>query len=543
MPLTRKQIHEQVYFFLLILIAISLPLSKYTTSMVTCWLATNWLVEGRFREKWNRMKHNRALQLFLLIFALELVGLLWSRDLSYGLKVTKIKLPLLAIPLIIATSYSLDMIRVKRILLLFSLAVFAASMASVMKLMNWLPGEAKSYRDLSLFIDHIRFSLMIVLALLISVYFLVIKWKSISWAERIYHMVILVWFSVFLLLLKSLSGIVVAGLLTFLLLLRALFEIRDPVLRYMAMVPVIMIPLVSILYFNHAVKKYYTVDELVPGDLDQYTAEGNPYTQHPENREIENGHYVWINVCDKELEREWNRVSGIDYHDRAANGGSIRATLIRFLTSKGLRKDAAGVRQLSGKEIRAIENGTANYIFMNHFRLYPRIYEVIWEFDRYRMNNDPNQKSVVQRYLYLKAGWVIAREHLLYGVGNGDVLHEFKKYYESIDSPLVEEQRRGGHNQYLTELIAFGLGGLLIFLVALVAPLFIARKQRSFLATGFLMLLMISMFSGATLDCAAGATFTGLFYSLFLFGPSFPWLRSDPAKQDNGFTRSGSDDG
>jgi hypothetical protein len=311
----------------------------------------------------------------------------------------------------------------------------------------------------------------------------------------------------------------------------------------MAMVPVIMIPLVSVLYFNHAVKKYYTIDELDVKDLDQFTAEGNPYTQHPENKEIENGHYVWIYVCDKELEREWNRVSGIDYHSRASNGGSIRATLVRFLASKGLRKDATGVRQLSEKEIRAIENGTANYIFMNHFRLYPRIYEVIWEFDRYKMNNNPNQKSVVQRYLYLQASWVIARKHLLYGVGNGDVIQEFKKYYESIDSPLVEEQRRGGHNQYLTELIAFGLGGLLICLVALVAPLFLAHRQRSFLATGFLILLMISMLSGGTLDCAAGAAFTGLFYSLFLFGPSFPWLRSDPAKKDHGSTTSGSGDG
>ena len=122
------------------------------------------------------------------------------------------------------------------------------------------------------------------------------------------------------------------------------------------------------------------------------------------------------------MEREWNRVSKIGYQDRASNGGSIRATLIRFLTSKGLKKDAEGVRQLSEKEIGAIENGIANYIFMSQFRLYPRIYEVIWEFDRYNLNHDPNQKSVVQRYLYLQASWAIAREHLQYGVGNGDVL-------------------------------------------------------------------------------------------------------------------------
>ena len=56
MQLTRKQIHEQVYFYTLILIAVSLPLSIYTTSMFQIILAINWLAEGRFREKWKRFK-------------------------------------------------------------------------------------------------------------------------------------------------------------------------------------------------------------------------------------------------------------------------------------------------------------------------------------------------------------------------------------------------------------------------------------------------------------------------------------------------------
>jgi len=91
----------------------------------------------------------------------------------------------------------------------------------------------------------------------------------------------------------------------------------------------------------------------------------------------------------------------------------------------------------------------------------------------------------------------------------------------------VGKQRRGVHNQYLTEIIAFGLGGLIVFLVALVVPLFLANRQRSFLATGFLILLMLSMLGAGPCDSATGAALGGLFYSLFLFGPSFPWLKSD----------------
>lgn len=527
MPLTRKKIHEQVYFYLLLLIAVSLPLSVFTTSACIIALTINWVVEMNFRDKWKSFVSNRALHVFLLIFALHLVGLIWSENHMYALKLLKIKLPLLALPVIVATSRALDMKSIKQVVLLFSFAVFIASLASLMKLAGWLPGMIEDYRDLSIFIHHIRFSLMVVFALLISFYFLVFQRGRISRIEIIYHVLIIIWFPFFLLLLKSLSGIMVAGLLAFLLLLRGLLEIRDQVIRFMVMVPVLLIPLLSILYFNRAVEKYYSFDELVLEDLDPYTAKGNPYEHHPGKKDVENGHYVWIYVCDKELEEEWSRLSDLDYKGRTTNGNSLRTTLIRFLASRDLRKDAAGVNQLSQKEIRAIERGTANHIYLQRFRLYPRVYEVIWEFDRYKLGYPPNGKSVVQRYLYLKASWSIAREHLLFGVGNGDVLQEFKNYYNEVNSPLAGKQRRGVHNQYHTELIAFGLGGLLIFLAALVAPLYLARRQRSFLAVGFLLLLLLSMFSGGTLDCATGAAFGGLFYSIFLFGPSFPWLRSD----------------
>jgi O-antigen ligase len=163
---------------------------------------------------------------------------------------------------------------------------------------------------------------------------------------------------------------------------------------------------------------------------------------------------------------------------------------------------------------------------MDRFKLYPRIYEVIWEIDRYRLGYSPNEKSVVQRYLYLKAGWSIAMEHPLFGVGNGDVLQAFKKHYEEVASPLVESQRRVAHNQYLTFLVGLGWTGLLISILALVGPLFLAKRQHSFLAVGYLLLLLIAMLSDDTLDSATGATLTGFFYSLFLFGPNFPWLAS-----------------
>jgi len=488
-------------------------------------LVLNWMAEGRFLEKWEKFKKNRALWAVLAFYLVHLIGLLWSDDLAYSMKDMRVKLPLLLLPVIVATSMPLSKQQLHRILLFFSLGVFAASMASVIKLVGWLPGEVEGYRDLSLFMSHIRFSLMIVLALLIIVYFLFVLRNSISRAERIFYLVGLIWFPLFLVLLKSLSGIVIAGFLAFFMLMRRVLEIRDTVVRFMVFLPVTMIPLFSIIYLGHAINKFYTFDELKIEELDTHTMEGNAYKNHPDHREVENGHYIWIYVCDLEMEREWNHRSEIDFNGRTTNGNSLRGTLIRFLTSKGLRKDAIGINQLSPEEINAIERGTANHIYMQRFRLYPRIYEVIWEIDRYRMGYDPNEKSVVQRFLYLDAGWKIAREHLAFGVGNGDVKQAFSDYYESCDSPLKEKWRRRAHNQYLTFLISFGIPGMIICLAALVAPLFVAGRQRSFLAMGFLILVLLSMLNEDTLETAAGVSFVAFFYTLFVFGPEYTWLK------------------
>jgi hypothetical protein len=533
MQLTRKQIHEQVYFYVLVLLAACLPLSKYVTSIIMFLLAINWAAEGMIAVKWKKASQNRALQLFLLLAVIHVVGLLWSGDLAYGLRDVKVKVPLLILPLFIATSAPLQKRQIQWILFFFTLGVFAASMASVFKLVGWLPGEVLDYRDLSLFNSHIRFSLMTVLALLIIVYSLFILRNSISKTEWIFYIVGLLWFPVFLVLLKSLSGMVIAGVLGLFFLLRLVFEIRDQAIRFMVFVPVLMIPLFSIIYVGHAVNKFYSFDPLNVTELDSLTIEGNRYTNDLAKEDVENGHYVWIHVCEEELQREWNTMSGIDYTGRTSNGNSVRTTLIRFLTSKGLRKDAAGIRQLSPTEIRAIERGTSNFIYLDRFKLYPRIYEVIWEIDRYRLGYAPNDKSVVQRYLYLKAGWSIAREHPVFGVGNGDVLQAFKKYYKAVDSPLTDKQRRVSHNQYLTFLVGLGGTGLLISILALVGPLYLTKRQHSFLAVGFLVLLMISMLSDDTLDSSTGATLTGLFYSLFLFGPDFPWL-ARKSDEENG---------
>ena len=106
---------------------------------------------------------------------------------------------------------------------------------------------------------------MIVLTLLIIVYFIFIQRNSITRFERIFYYAGID-------LVPNLPGSVevpfrdrnrrIPGFFS---LARAVFEIRDPAIRFMVFVPVIMIPLFSIIYLGHAIEKFYTFDELETG--------------------------------------------------------------------------------------------------------------------------------------------------------------------------------------------------------------------------------------------------------------------------------------
>jgi hypothetical protein len=504
-------------------LAFSLPLSVFISSLAQFLLAVVWLLEGRYREKWLRLRNNPAFWIFTLFYLLHLVGMLWTVHWQFGLKDLKIKLPILAIPFFIVTFDQLSRKDVAFVLTAFVAGNLVASLAVVGAVLEWLPLELKGYRNASLFISHIRFSLMVVLSVAVAAYFLFFgKEKYPAWLKGI-MLIALVWFPPFLLLLRSLSGVLIMILLVISVGLMLLPVIKRPLARYLIGFALLSIPLGFILYTSHAVHRYYSVEEVDVTALDSLTAEGNPYTHKVVSKEIENGHYVWLYVCQEELRREWNRVSDIEYNGVNRNGTAVRFTLIRYMTSLGLRKDAEGMQQLDSTDIQAIENGVANYIFLRRMALYPRIYEVIWEVDRYRMGFSPNDKSLVQRYHYLRAGVHIAWENKWIGVGTGDVEYAFNSYYEKVDSPLRNERRRRAHNQFLTFAITFGIAGFGICMLSLIYPVFRLKKWRSYMVVVFALIILLSMLNEDTLETTTGSVFFALFYGLFIFGPSWPW--------------------
>jgi hypothetical protein len=364
---------------------------------------------------------------------------------------------------------------------------------------------------------------MIVLAIMFAAFFCFKQQENEKIIFKILYIIAILWLPVFLVILKSLSGIVILIVLSLFIAFQLARRIPDQVGRFMLIVLIVFIPLFTIIYIGNSINRFYTVNEIVPEELDSLTVGGNKYIHNLQNKEIENGSYVWIYVCPEELEREWNRISSYDYNGKSESGDLRKFTIIRYLTSKGLRKDSIGLHELDSVDIAAIEYGIANHIYLKRFALYPRIYEAIWEFDRYNQGYDPNDKSLIQRYYYLKAGLGIAADNLLYGVGTGDVRQAYEKYYEDSDSPLRLERRRRAHNQFLTLAITFGIPGAILCVLALIIPVFIRKRWSSYMLIVFLFTMALSMLDEDTLENTPGVVMFALFYALFVFGPDWIW--------------------
>jgi len=248
------------------------------------------------------------------------------------------------------------------------------------------------------------------------------------------------------------------------------------------------------------------------------TANGQLYSHDTLNLQAENGYLTWIYVCEMELEGAWNARSTFDYAGNDTRGHELRYTLIRYLTSRGLRKDSAGVAMLSEEDISWIEKGVANIMFTEGFTFYRMFYELVWQVDYYMHGGNPSGHSVTQRIEYARAGWMIFREHPVFGVGTGDVPDAFARQYEKMGSILSEEWRLRAHNQYLTFLIAFGTVGFILVMISLICPAIMEGGFSGFRFVIFMSIAFLSMISEDTLETSAGAMFFSFFYALLIFG-------------------------
>lgn len=505
---------EWFMLFLICITAVGMPLSRFLMSTGTTSVAIWWAISGNWRYKIDNLKENKFLWPIIAIFLLHVVWLIGADNAAEAIDDINVKLPLLFFPLAIGSLRFTS----KQIIIMLQVFVIAVIISTLVSLGVYLeiytPSKpVNNIRDISIFVSHIRLGLMCLMSVGVIVYI----WHKKAAEMKIWHKIVLgvtiIWLVYFIMLIQTATSWISAFVV-----ITVLFVVYHKRLKkwqlYGSVVLLIALVTATVVFISGVYTDFHHIKD-TETNLPEYTLKGNRYNHDAESPNIENGYYVNRYICNTELAAEWNKRSAIKIDSIDGHGQPIKHTIIRYLTSKGLPKDSCGVWQLTQADIDGIEEGATSCIYVENSHVYQRIYEVIWEFDHYQKYGDPNGKSVCMRVEFFKTGLHIAKQHLWFGVGTGDVVDAFAQAYKETDSPLESKYQHYAHNQYLTFAIALGLVGLLLVLICMFAPFFLLRTTHFLLIT-FFTILFVSMFDEDSLTRQLGSIMFALMYSLTL---------------------------
>lgn len=496
-----SKVHYSIAVLSLVLLAVGMPFNKILMSLGSMLGVFNLLVERDFKVYWNNVKTNKPFLWLSLFIGLHLLGFLWTEDYSYAIHDLKIKLPLLAVPLALVARP----IQKQHLHLILKLLLLALTFSSIINFGSYFHVFGnRTYldiREMSLFGSHIRYGILIGLGVAVC-FHLIEQTKT----YKSLLVLLIIWFSIYTFYSQVISG-GIALLTVFMFYLFKWSWQKNRVLTF-SLVGIFSIMLISLIGFFRPQNSI----SLDPDKLPKFTNEGNAYDNDLMSKHVENNQPVYVSVCDKELRREWNKLSFINYDSLDLKKQFIRNTLIRYLSSKKLSKDAEGIKHLNKKDVSNIENGFASVDELKS-GLIGRLYAV-----RFQLNNDedPNGHSLLQRFEYWKTAVHVIQKNWLFGVGTGDVQSEFDTQYENDNSPLKVQNRLRAHNLYLTILVTFGVFGLAIFLGFLYQFLKFNWKKEAFLSIVFLAVFMVTCLIEDTIETQLGVCIVAFFTAIGL---------------------------
>jgi O-antigen ligase len=108
-----------VRWWLLVAIVVTMPFTMLFNSFLIILLAAHWLLEGRFREKLQRLRQQPLALGWMAFYLLHLLGMLYTTDLGAGKADMEAKLTLFVLPLLLGSVPPLGRQRVRRLTYLF----------------------------------------------------------------------------------------------------------------------------------------------------------------------------------------------------------------------------------------------------------------------------------------------------------------------------------------------------------------------------------------------------------------------------------------
>lgn len=513
--------HYYLKITALVILTVGICLHNTLMSIATIWLGANWLIEAKYKYYWDKFKSSPAVWFLMALLIFSFISLAWSDDVNYGLKDIGKKMPFFVIPFVLGTSEPIEK-KVVHFLCYLLIGILLLTSGINFYRFHFVLEDAIDPREMSYFISHIRYAIIVVLGIAVAIYLLISrKGPAIIW------IISLIWLTYYAYASHVLTAYVLLLALCLFWLLYWTHKQSKKVLRISVYGLLILMVVTIYVGLNKAFDSFKKPAEVVLTDLETETANGRKYYHNLNYTERENGELVWIYMQQEELENEWNNRSRIAYDSTDRAGQPMFGTLMRYLTSKGLRKDSVAVWSLTEQEIKEIENGKTSYVQGNGLK--SKLHEFFLQWDAYQKGGDINGQSLLQRFEHLRIGLEILKSNWIMGVGIGDVHEAFQLKYTAMDSSLIEENRHRSHNQFLTYWISHGLIGLICIIGLLLAPIR-SVKEKGFIFWSIFITLCLSLLFQDLLETQAGVCVFGFFYSIMAFqGPdrSSVWKKSN----------------
>lgn len=532
---------ERLFLGGMISLAIFIPTSNFMLSVTQFYLIVLWMLAGldmrainkMFPEKpffnrltsriavsfagiWNNIRirfslflHNKVAVIMVSMYLLHLVGLLYTSDFQYGFKDIRIKVPILLLPIIFSSIKPINRKQFDTLIWFLTASLMVVTIVGAVKFVR---RDFIDVRELSVFESHIRVCLCIVFSVFSLLYFMVKRnYKPLIKVLTVMVILCLLWF---VHILESFISIILIVAICTALIIYFVIKQKNVFIKVSVISLFVFVSISILFYVYKVVDNYLHPERIVVEKLDTHTKLGNPYTLDTINYGIEDGRYIGLYLAKDEMIEAWNERSSMKINKEFDN---IYSSVVRYLTSKDLRKDAEGVSQLTSQDIKNIESGIDNFNYIENPGFKTRIMKVLVAYEKYIRDRNANGSSVFQRVEYIKASFNIIREHPVFGIGTGDINNAFINYYEDTNSSLLPQYRLRSHNQYLAITIAFGIVGLLYFLFTLLYPYFSDKRYRNYFYSIFMLILLLSMFTEDTIESQVGVTFFAFFNSFLVF--------------------------
>jgi|SRR6218665_307520 len=509
--ITGKPVHEYIQLIGCFGVAAGLPWSKVPLSLAFVLLALNFFLRGDFADVVQNWKRKKALLFFIGFVAIELLSILWSQNKSQALSSIYINAPYYVTPLLIVAKPFSKRKQIQWIGLVFILACFVTSFINIGSYLHWWGNKVyDDFRGLSQFVSHVRYSLIIVLS---AVFCLV--WFIYKLPFRWFALPLLAWFLFYTYFAQVISGYIAFTACVFVISILYLYSVKSKFFRLAISVCFIGLFTFSVLWIYKMIQP--VPEKVKVEDLPTHTLNGTAYWD-PSADLWENGYPIYGCYCPEELEVAWNKISDINYQTgKVPTGDYVHNTLHRYMTSKGLCKDSAGVSKLSESDISNIEKGI-NSILVLEGGIKSRLYTISYQLQN---ASDPNGHSLLERLEYWKAATHIVKNKWLIGVGVGDIQDEFNSYYDTTNSKLIPENRHRAHQQYLTVIISSGVVAFAFFMLWWFAQVKVAWRLKSLTWLCFITISMGSFLTEDTLETQLGGTFVTFFFGLFIAHPKW----------------------